>query len=184
MAAPNAKLAEARETGTPATGRSWWRGIFEARGISDPLVLAAMGKVPREAFVPEPLTEFAYEDFAAPHRGRPDHLAALYRRPHDRAAELEPGDKVLEVGAGSGYAAAVLSRIAEQGLRHRAPRGARQPGARAPEAARLRQCRDHLRRRHQGTARPGAVRRHHRLGRRPESAGDAEAAARHRRDVW
>jgi protein-L-isoaspartate O-methyltransferase len=39
---------------------------LEARGISDPLVLAAMGEVPREAFVSEPLKEFAYEDSALP----------------------------------------------------------------------------------------------------------------------
>ena len=39
-------------------------------------------------------------------------------------AEIKPGDKVLEVGAGSGYAAAVMSRMANSGVRHRAPRGA------------------------------------------------------------
>ena len=39
---------------------------LEARGISDPLVLAAMGEVPREAFIAEPLKEFAYEDSPLP----------------------------------------------------------------------------------------------------------------------
>jgi hypothetical protein len=59
---------------------------LEARGIADPLVLAAMGEVPREALVFEPLKEFAYEDFGAAHRGGPDYLAAVYRGPYDRAA--------------------------------------------------------------------------------------------------
>ena len=39
---------------------------LKARGIDDPLLLAAMGEVPREAFVPEPLQEFTYEDSALP----------------------------------------------------------------------------------------------------------------------
>ena len=45
-------------------------------------------------------------------RGRADDLAALYRRLHDRGAGARGGEKVLEIGAGSGYAAAVLSEIA------------------------------------------------------------------------
>ena len=85
---------------------------LEARGIDDPLVLAAMGAVPREAFVPEPLTEFAYEDSALPiEAGQTISQPYIVARMIE-LAELQPGDKVLEVGAGSGYAAAVMSRIA------------------------------------------------------------------------
>jgi protein-L-isoaspartate(D-aspartate) O-methyltransferase len=87
---------------------------LRARGIVDPLVLAAMGKVPREAFVPEHLTEFAYEDSALPiEAGQTISQPYIVARMIELLA-LKPGDKVLEVGAGSGYAAAVLSRIARE----------------------------------------------------------------------
>jgi len=85
---------------------------LEARGIADTRVLAAMAQVPREAFISEPLSEFAYEDSALP-------IAAgqTISQPYIVArmielAEIRPADAVLEVGAGSGYAAAVMSRIA------------------------------------------------------------------------
>ena len=83
------------------------------RGIRDKHVLAAMRKVPRERFVREGLEEFAYEDSALPIEqeqtiSQPYIVAAMIE-----AAEVQPGDHVLEVGAGSGYAAAVLGQIAE-----------------------------------------------------------------------
>jgi protein-L-isoaspartate(D-aspartate) O-methyltransferase len=85
---------------------------LEARGVEDPLVLAAMGKVPREAFVSGPLTEFAYEDSALPiEAGQTISQPYIVARMIE-LAEIQPGDRVLEVGAGSGYAAAVLSRMA------------------------------------------------------------------------
>ncbi len=87
---------------------------LQARGIEAPLVLAAMGKVPREAFVPESLKKFAYEDSALPiEAGQTISQPYIVARMIE-LLELEPGDKVLEVGAGSGYAAAVLSRIASK----------------------------------------------------------------------
>ena len=84
------------------------------RGIRDPRVLAAMREVPRERFVQQGLEEFAYEDSALPIEdeqtiSQPYIVAAMVE-----AAEVQPGDHVLEVGAGSGYAAAVLGRIAAQ----------------------------------------------------------------------
>lgn len=83
-----------------------------ARGVRDPLVLAAMGAVPREAFVPENLAGFAYEDSALPiEAGQTISQPYIVARMIE-LLELEPTDRVLEVGAGSGYAAAVLSRIA------------------------------------------------------------------------
>ncbi len=85
---------------------------LEARGIADPLVLKAMGEVPREEFVAEALKEFAYEDSALPiEAGQTISQPYIVARMIE-LAELKPGDKVLEVGAGSGYAAAVMSRIA------------------------------------------------------------------------
>jgi protein-L-isoaspartate(D-aspartate) O-methyltransferase len=85
---------------------------LEARGIADRSVVDAMGQVPREAFVSAPLTEFAYEDSALPiEAGQTISQPYIVARMVE-LAELKPGDKVLEVGAGSGYAAAVMSRIA------------------------------------------------------------------------
>lgn len=90
------------------------RDQLEARGISDPRVLAAMGQVPRETFVPERLKAHAYDDRALPIEAEQTisqpYIVALMAE----AAGIGPGDKVLEVGAGSGYAAAVLSRLARQ----------------------------------------------------------------------
>ena len=87
---------------------------LEARGIEDPLVLQAMGVVPREEFVSEPLKEFAYEDSALPiEAGQTISQPYIVARMIE-LLELEPTDKVLEVGAGSGYAAALLARLARE----------------------------------------------------------------------
>lgn len=83
-----------------------------ARGIRDRHVLDAMLTVPRERFVPKQFAEFAYEDMPLPIEAgqtisQPYIVAQMLE-----AARIAPGDHVLEIGAGSGYAAAVLSRIA------------------------------------------------------------------------
>jgi len=82
------------------------------RGIEDERVLAAMGEVPREAFLPEALRDRAYEDSALPIAAeqtisQPWIVAAICQ-----ALELEGSELVLEVGTGSGYSAAVLARLA------------------------------------------------------------------------
>lgn len=83
-----------------------------ARGISDSLVLAAMGEVPREAFLSEDLHEFAYEDTPLPiEEGQTISQPFIVARMIE-ALNLEGGERVLDVGTGSGYAAAVLSRVA------------------------------------------------------------------------
>jgi len=83
-----------------------------ARGVHDPRVLAAMRKVPREAFLPEPMRDLAYEDapvpIAAEQTMSQPYIVALMAQ----ALLLQGGDNVLEIGAGSGYAAAVLGEIA------------------------------------------------------------------------
>ncbi|HLE82759.1 MAG TPA: protein-L-isoaspartate(D-aspartate) O-methyltransferase [Thermoanaerobaculia bacterium] len=87
---------------------------LERRGIADPLVLEAMRKVPREAFVPPELAEEAYADGPLPiGEGQTisqPYIVALMTE----ALELRGGERVLEIGAGSGYAAAVLAEIAAE----------------------------------------------------------------------
>lgn len=87
---------------------------LELRGVRDPRVLAAMREVPREAFVPEGLQEYAYQD-----RPLPIGCGQTISQPYIvavmiEAATLRETDRVLEIGVGSGYAAAVVSRIAAQ----------------------------------------------------------------------
>jgi protein-L-isoaspartate(D-aspartate) O-methyltransferase len=85
-----------------------------ARGIRNPAILGAFRKVPREEFVDEPHKLWAYDDHPLPIEAgqtiSQPYIVALMIE----AAAIGPGDKVLEVGAGSGYAAAVISRIAER----------------------------------------------------------------------
>ena len=70
--------------------------------------------MPREVFVPERLAEFAYDDTPLPideeQTISQPYVVALMAE----ALEIGPADKVLEIGAGSGYAAAVLSRITRE----------------------------------------------------------------------
>lgn len=87
---------------------------LRSRGISDERVLAAMGQVPREAFVPGRLRHRAYADSALPIAERqtisqPWIVAAICQ-----ALELTGSERVLEVGTGSGYSACVLSLLAAQ----------------------------------------------------------------------
>lgn len=87
---------------------------IERRGVDDEHVLEAMRRVPREQFVPERHRSMAYSDRPLPiGEGQTisqPYIVALMTE----AAGVEPGDKVLEVGTGSGYGAAVASRIADQ----------------------------------------------------------------------
>lgn len=84
-----------------------------ARGVRDARVLDALREVPREEFVEPDMAEFAYEDSPLP-IGEGQTISQPYIVAFMlEAAELKPTDRVLEVGAGSGYAAAVMSRIVE-----------------------------------------------------------------------
>lgn len=82
------------------------------RGITEPHILDAFREVPREAFISPENAHLAYGDHPLPIEAgqtiSQPYIVALTIQ----AAGIEPGDKVLEVGAGSGYAAAVISRIA------------------------------------------------------------------------
>jgi len=87
------------------------RRQLSGRGIEDERVLAAMAEVPRELFVPPDLRKRAYRDGAlrigeGQTISQPWIVACMAQ-----ALELKGGERVLEVGTGSGYAAAVLSRL-------------------------------------------------------------------------
>jgi protein-L-isoaspartate(D-aspartate) O-methyltransferase len=89
---------------------------LRGRGIHDERVLAAMGTVPRERFVPERMRRRAYRDGALPigHEqtiSQPWVVAAICQ-----GLELDGHESVLEIGTGSGYSAAVLSYLAERVL--------------------------------------------------------------------
>src|SRR5882757_2648661 len=84
------------------------------RGIDDEAVLVAMAAVPREHFVPEEIRSSAYNDSALPIGyqqtiSQPWVVAAICQ-----ALQLDGHEKVLEIGTGSGYSAAVLARLAKR----------------------------------------------------------------------
>ena len=82
------------------------------RGIREPHILEAFLKVPREAFISDEYAHLAYGDHPLPIEAGQTISQPYIVGLMIQAAEIEPGDTVLEVGAGSGYAAAVISRIA------------------------------------------------------------------------
>ncbi|MDD5543709.1 MAG: protein-L-isoaspartate(D-aspartate) O-methyltransferase [Acidobacteriia bacterium] len=87
---------------------------LESRGISDPRVLAAMRQVPRESFVPPEYRDQAYDDAALP-----IHYAQTISQPYivaymTETLALKGDERVLEIGTGSGYQAAILSLLARE----------------------------------------------------------------------
>jgi protein-L-isoaspartate(D-aspartate) O-methyltransferase len=90
------------------------REQLAGRGIRDAAVLEAMRTVPREAFLPPGVAEFAYEDhplpIAAGQTMSQPYIVALMTA----ALGVDRNDRVLEIGTGSGYAAAVLGRVARE----------------------------------------------------------------------
>jgi len=90
------------------------RDQIAARGVRDPAVLEAMRRVRREAFLPEELAEFAYEDTPLPIES-----GQTISQPYIVALMIESvkprrGDRALEIGTGSGYAAAVLAEVVDE----------------------------------------------------------------------
>lgn len=87
---------------------------IKMRGVDDLRVLAAMQRVPRHLFVPQPLWDQAYNDYPLPigedQTISQPYIVALMTE----ALELQAGDRVLEIGTGSGYQAAVLAELAAQ----------------------------------------------------------------------
>jgi protein-L-isoaspartate(D-aspartate) O-methyltransferase len=86
-------------------------GQIEGRGVADPLVLEAMRTVPRHLFVPAEHRADAYGDFPLPigygQTISQPYIVALM----SEALQLQPGERVLEIGTGSGYQAAVLAEM-------------------------------------------------------------------------
>ena len=111
-AACGAPVSPASSGGAPAPARA--RMVEEqiaARGVADPAVLRAMGAVPRHEFVPAGVRDEAYADRPLPigHRqtiSQP-YIVALMTE----LAAVKPGDRVLEIGTGSGYQAAILAEL-------------------------------------------------------------------------
>jgi len=86
-------------------------GILSRQGIKDKKVLEAIGKVKRELFVSSEMKRYAYDNTALPISG-----GQTISQPYTVAymtelLDVRPGDKVLEIGTGSGYQAAVLCEI-------------------------------------------------------------------------
>ena len=87
---------------------------IERRGITDKRVLDAMRKVKRHLFVPERLRNAAYEDTPLP-IGHGQTISQPYIVAYmTQAAKVGPNDRILEIGTGSGYQAAVLAEIAKE----------------------------------------------------------------------
>lgn len=87
------------------------RWQVEGRGVRDPAVLSAMRSVPRHEFVPPEYMDLAYADHPLP-IGRGQTISQPYIVAYmTEALEIAPGDRVLEIGTGSGYQAAVLAEI-------------------------------------------------------------------------
>jgi protein-L-isoaspartate(D-aspartate) O-methyltransferase len=85
---------------------------IESRGVRSQKVLDAMRKVPRELFLPENIREFAYQDTPLPIEANQTISQPYIVAFMSEGLALEGGEKVLEIGTGSGYAAAVLAEIA------------------------------------------------------------------------
>jgi protein-L-isoaspartate(D-aspartate) O-methyltransferase len=87
---------------------------IKARGIKDDHVLKAMDKVPRHKFMPEAMRKYAYNDEPLP-IGKGQTISQPYIVAYmTEVLELTDKDKVLEIGTGSGYQAAVLAEIAQE----------------------------------------------------------------------
>jgi protein-L-isoaspartate(D-aspartate) O-methyltransferase len=85
---------------------------IEARGITDPGVLSAMRTVPRHLFVDEALMDQAYGDFPLPIGDQQTISQPYIVAEMTEALQLSEEDRVLEIGTGSGYQAAILAKLA------------------------------------------------------------------------
>ena len=150
------------------------------RGITDERVLAAMARVPRELFVPESVRSHAYEDGALPigHGqtiSQPFVVATICS-----LLALDGDERVLDVGTGSGYQAAVLAELASEVVTIERSPGARRDCARGARGGRLRQRRGTDRRRLARRSRACAVRRDRRRGGRSHGSVRALRPTRRR----
>jgi protein-L-isoaspartate(D-aspartate) O-methyltransferase len=114
LVAPLAMPMHAQEDPTAERRRRMVDTQIRARGISDPRVLAAMAHVPRHQFVPDTVRAQAYDDYPLPIGAQQTisqpYIVALMTS----LLELSGDEKVLEIGTGSGYQAAVLAELARE----------------------------------------------------------------------
>lgn len=104
--------AQEQPPGYEAMREQMVAGQIEGRGVRDPRVLAALRKVPRHEFVPESVRAESYGDYPLP-IGEGQTISQPYIVAYmTESLGLQPGDRVLEVGTGSGYQAAVLAELA------------------------------------------------------------------------
>src|SRR5438270_14071576 len=112
--AGSSSITEAKMADLSALRRDMVAHQIQERGVRSAAVARAMREVPREEFMSDEMREFAYADSPLPiGEGQTisqPYIVALMIE----AAGVKPGDRVLEVGAGSGYAAAVLGQIADR----------------------------------------------------------------------
>src|SRR5262245_58971979 len=114
LAGPQGEAEQAPADPTATDRRQMIQGQIEARGISNRAVLDAMARVPRHLFVPPPDRASAYED-----RPLPIGFGQTISQPYivaymTEALQLSRDHRVLEIGTGSGYQAAVLSLLARE----------------------------------------------------------------------
>lgn len=81
------------------------------KGISDENVLKAIYNVPREKFIPKPFRKYAYDDNALPIECKQTISQPYTVAYMTQILEVKPGDKILEIGTGSGYQAAILCNL-------------------------------------------------------------------------
>ena len=160
-----------------APSRNWLSAISRIVACARRWCCRRCGSVPREAFLPEELREFAYDDSPLPIAegqtiSQPYIVAMM-----TEALELQGGEKVLEIGTGSGYAAAVLSRIAKDVYTVERIGQLAEKSARYPREVGLRQCACAARGWNARLARPRALRCNRGRGRRAAGSGISEIAA-------
>ena len=114
LAASMAPLAQADARSQDQRRMEMVEHQIESRGVLDRRVLAAMRKVPRERFVPPELAARAYDDNALP-IGQGQTISQPYIVGYmSEALRVSPEHKVLEIGTGSGYQAAILGELARE----------------------------------------------------------------------
>lgn len=111
-------MAQSLVTDVPAIEEDFSRarrfmvdGQLAPNGITDPLLLGAMGEIPREIFLPAALRHRAYADEAVPLGGGRAMLAPMVLAKMIQLALPQPGERALVLAAGAGYGAAVLARM-------------------------------------------------------------------------
>ena len=149
-----------------------------SRALPTRRVLGAIGAVDRERFVSAPFAERAWENTALPIAFGQTISQPLVVAAMTEALRVGPRMKVLEIGTGSGYQAAVLAKLARRVYTIERFKPLSQGSRAAADRARHLQRRVRRRRRQQGLAGPGAVRPHHRHRRRRGAAAGADRPAR------